>query len=109
MLADVVKIGDSKGIRIPADLLKECQIADKVEMKIQDEKIIIVPIIAPLTSTSKKHPPRIEIFPAGKTSRIILDEIRYYVDKSKLEKKIGVLEGGYIAEVKNIIREMPVD
>lgn len=47
MLTDVVKIGNSKGIRIPAVILKECEIADKVEMEIQDGKIIIIPISKP--------------------------------------------------------------
>lgn len=54
MLADVVRIGNSKGIRIPAYILKECKIADKVEMEIQDGKIIIIPIDKPRSDWSGK-------------------------------------------------------
>ena len=44
MLTDVVRIGNSKGIRIPAVILKECNIKDKVEMEVKDGKIIIKPV-----------------------------------------------------------------
>ena len=47
MQTDVVKIGNSKGIRIPAIILKECKIANKVEMEVQDGKIIIIPVSNP--------------------------------------------------------------
>ena len=65
-------------------------------------------IIAPLTSTSKKYPSRVEVSFEGRLSWIVLDQIRC-VDKSRLEKKMGILEEKYITEVKNIIREMLVD
>ena len=47
MQTDVVKIGNSKGIRIPAVILKECSISDKVEMEVKDGKIIIAPASKP--------------------------------------------------------------
>lgn len=47
MLADVIRIGNSKGIRIPAYILKKCNITDKVEMEVKDGKILIVPIEKP--------------------------------------------------------------
>jgi mRNA interferase MazF len=69
---------------------------------------IMTVIIAPLTSTSKKYPSRVEVVLEGKTGWIVLDQIRC-VDKSRLKKKMGVLEEEYITEVKNIIREMLID
>lgn len=54
MLTDVVKIGNSRGIRIPAVILKECQIADKVEMEVLDGKIIIAPISRPRKNWSEQ-------------------------------------------------------
>jgi len=54
MLTDVVKIGNSKGIRIPAVILKECQIADKVEMEVQDGRIIIIPFSKPRKNWSEQ-------------------------------------------------------
>jgi antitoxin MazE len=54
MLADVVKIGNSKGIRIPAVFLKDCQITDKVDMEVQDGRIIIVPVSKPRKNWDEK-------------------------------------------------------
>lgn len=65
-------------------------------------------IIAPLTSTSKKYPSRIEVLLEGRTSWIVLDQIRC-VDKSRLENKMCTLKDEYITEVKNIIMEMLVE
>ena len=47
MITEVIRIGNSRGIRIPAYILKECNIADKVEMNVKDGKVIIVPIGQP--------------------------------------------------------------
>ena len=55
MLADIVRIGNSKGIRIPAYILKECNITDKVEMEVQDGKIVIFPIEKPREKWDEKY------------------------------------------------------
>ncbi len=47
MEVDVVKIGNSKGIRIPSIVLKECNITDKVEMIVKDGQIIMIPVENP--------------------------------------------------------------
>lgn len=47
MLSDVVRIGNSKGIRIPVQILKECSIKDKIHLEVQDGKIIITPVNNP--------------------------------------------------------------
>jgi len=47
MEVDVVRIGNSKGIRIPAIVLKECNITDKVEMIVKDGQIIMLPVENP--------------------------------------------------------------
>lgn len=47
MLTNIVRIGNSKGIRIPARLLKECQIADQVDLEVEDGKIVIFPVSKP--------------------------------------------------------------
>lgn len=41
MQLDIVKIGNSKGIRIPAHILKKCSIDDKVSLETEGEKIIL--------------------------------------------------------------------
>ena len=47
MKADIVKIGNSRGIRLPAALLKQCGIGSTVELEITGNRIIIKPIHAP--------------------------------------------------------------
>ena len=44
MLAKVIKVGNSKGIRIPSALLKKCNIYNQVELYIQGDNIVIKPI-----------------------------------------------------------------
>lgn len=47
MQADVVKIGNSRGIRIPAALLKQCGIGNKVELEVNQNQIVIKPVSTP--------------------------------------------------------------
>lgn len=44
MLISIVNIGNSQGIRIPKSVLSQCHINDKVELEIEDNKIILKPI-----------------------------------------------------------------
>lgn len=47
MEIDVIKIGNSKGIRLPMAILKQCGIESKVELEIEDNCIIIKPVKTP--------------------------------------------------------------
>jgi len=44
MLLTIISIGNSQGIRIPKSILKQCHITDKVDMEIEENKIILKPI-----------------------------------------------------------------
>lgn len=44
MHVSIIQIGNSKGLRIPQSILKQCGIESEVEMEIQDKNIIIKPI-----------------------------------------------------------------
>ena len=44
MLVNIVPIGNSKGIRIPANYLKLLNIKEKVELIIEKDKILIRPV-----------------------------------------------------------------
>jgi antitoxin MazE len=50
MQTEIVRIGNSKGVRIPVYILKECNIRDKIEITVQDGKIIISPVAEPRNS-----------------------------------------------------------
>ena len=47
MQMDIIKIGNSKGIRLPLAVLKQCGIDSKVELEIKDNCIIIKPVKTP--------------------------------------------------------------
>lgn len=47
MKTNIIKIGNSKGIRIPAFILKECNFANEVELRIYKGNIVISPVKAP--------------------------------------------------------------
>jgi antitoxin MazE len=44
MRVSVAQIGNSKGIRIPQSILKQCEIEDEVDLDVQDKTIVLRPI-----------------------------------------------------------------
>ncbi len=65
-------------------------------------------IIAPLTSTSKNYPSRVNILFEQKKGWVVLDQIRC-IDKARIIKKSGQLDITNIKEVKKVLKEMLVD
>lgn len=65
-------------------------------------------VIAPITSTSKAYPTRIEI--SGKTTKgwVVIDQIRT-IDRKRITKFFGKLSEKEILEIKNVMRETFVD
>ena len=43
MLLSIVPIGNSKGIRIPKAILKQCNIRDQIELEVEGNRIILEP------------------------------------------------------------------
>jgi antitoxin MazE len=43
MIARLVPIGNSRGIRIPKAILEQCQISDAVELAVKGRQIIVTP------------------------------------------------------------------
>ena len=44
MIAQLIKVGNSKGIRIPKPLIEECRLTEKVNLEVQGESLVISPI-----------------------------------------------------------------
>lgn len=44
MILNIVKIGNSQGIRIPKTILKECGIHDRIDLEIKNHNIVIKPL-----------------------------------------------------------------
>jgi len=41
MKINIVRIGNSKGIRLPKPILEQCRLKDAVELEIQDNRLVI--------------------------------------------------------------------
>lgn len=65
-------------------------------------------VIAPLTSSSKPYPTRVEIKQAKTKGWIVLDQIRT-VDRTRIIKQLGNLTTTEIEKVKAVIKETYVD
>jgi mRNA interferase MazF len=65
-------------------------------------------VIAPMTTSSKHYPTRVEIKHDHKIGWIVLDQIRT-IDKQRIIKPLGRLSKPEIKEVKSILKETFVD
>jgi len=65
-------------------------------------------IIAPMTTSSKDYPTRIEIKLDNKTGWIVLDQIRT-IDRQRIIKELGKLSRPEIKKIKDIFKETFVD
>ncbi|MBK5213158.1 MAG: type II toxin-antitoxin system PemK/MazF family toxin [Flavobacteriaceae bacterium] len=71
-------------------------------------KILNTLLVAPITSTLRKFPMRIQIDLQGKTGQVALDQIRC-VDKSRLLKKMDSLDKESVTNLKEILSEYLVE
>lgn len=53
MKSNLIKIGNSKGVRINANIIKECELESEVEIKVVDKKIIIQAVKEPRADWNK--------------------------------------------------------
>lgn len=67
-------------------------------------KFLNTVIIAPLTSTFKNFPMRVEVSLNGKKGQVVLDQIRS-IDKMRLLNKSGTLNSKEIKNLRRILRE----
>ena len=47
MRASIVRIGNSRGIRIPKSLLEQCRLGSSVELEVQDGQLVVRPADRP--------------------------------------------------------------
>ena len=65
-------------------------------------------VIAPMTSSSKSYPTRVEVTHNKTKGWIVLDQIRT-IDRQRILKKLDKLTDKDIKKVKNILRETFID
>ncbi len=47
MRTDLVRIGNSRGIRIPKPIIEQCGFGEKVELRVENHRLIVSPQRAP--------------------------------------------------------------
>ena len=65
-------------------------------------------VLAPMTTSSKNYPTRIEIKQDNKIGWIVLDQIRT-VDKQRILKELGRLTKSEIKKLKSVMKETYID
>ncbi len=65
-------------------------------------------LVAPITSTIRRFPMRLQITLSGKKSQICLDQMRC-VDKIRLGNKMHLLNQKNILEIKSLLQEYLID
>ncbi len=65
-------------------------------------------VIAPMTSSSKNYPTRIEVNHNATKGWIVLDQIRT-IDRQRITRKLGSLTSKEIVKVKSVLKETFVD
>jgi len=65
-------------------------------------------VIAPLTSSSKPYPTRVEIKQEKSKGWIVLDQVRT-IDRTRIIRKLDILSDKIIEKIKAVIRETYVD
>jgi antitoxin MazE len=85
MEADIVSIGNSRGIRIPAHILKLCGIEKKVRMEVRDGQITLTPV--------KEVRQGWEDAFRQAASRMAEDDMAIYDDSLDLDRLEGHLNG----------------
>jgi len=83
---------------------RPCVIVSPDEMN----KYLRTIIVAPMNTTSRRYPTRIEVKRKNKTGWIVIDQIRT-IDKQRVVKILDSLSNKEIIETKSIIKETFVD
>ena len=83
---------------------RPCVIISPDEMN----KFLQTIVIAPMTSSVKNYPTRVNVKHNNTKGQIALDQIRT-VDRQRILKIFGVLDLKEIADLKNVLRETYVD
>ena len=71
-------------------------------------KFLNTVVIAPMTTSSKNYPTRIEIRHDSKIGWVVLDQIRT-IDKQRIIRDLGRLTKSEINQIKSVLKETYVD
>ena len=83
---------------------RPCVIISPDEMN----KFLRTIVIAPMTTSSKKYPTRIEVKHDRRIGWVVIDQIRT-IDKQRIIRDLGRLSKPEIKELKSVVKETFVD
>ena len=84
--------------------IRPCVVISPNEMN----KFLNTIVIAPMTTSSKNYPTRVEVKHDSKTGWIVLDQIRT-IDKQRIIKDLGQLTKPEINALKSVLKETYID
>lgn len=61
-------------------------------------------VVAPLTTSSRPYPSRVQVKFAGKDGQVVIDQLRT-VDKVRLAARLGALDASEAAAVLDVLKE----
>lgn len=62
-------------------------------------------VVAPLTTSERQYPSRVQTHFAGKNGQVVIDQLRT-VDKARLAKRLGALDPREAATVLEVLRDL---
>ena len=71
-------------------------------------KFLRTVVIAPMTTSSKSYPTRVQVKHDNKTGYIVLDQIRT-IDKQRVIKELGKLTRAEIKNIRSVLKETYID
>ena len=83
---------------------RPCVVVSPNEMNRQVNTVVI----APMTSTSKPYPSRVQVVSGGRTGWVILDQVRT-IDRQRIHKVLGQLSQDETDDIKQVIKALFVD
>jgi mRNA interferase MazF len=101
---DIVLVNLDPTIGSEMKKIRPCVVISPNEMNKYLQSIVI----APLTSSSKPYPTRVEIKQEKSKGWIVLDQVRT-IDRTRIIRKLDILSDKIIERIKAVIRETYVD
>lgn len=98
---DVYLIGLDPAVGSEIQKTRPCLVISPDEMN----RFIKTVIVAPMTTKGTSYPTRVSCKFQGKRGQVVLDQIRT-VDKTRLVRRLGKVDGQTQAEVLSILSEM---
>lgn len=101
---DIVLVNLDPTIGSEIKKTRPCVVLQPDEMN----KFLRTVTIAPITSSSKSYPSRVEIKGKNATGWIVLDQVRT-IDRSRIVKNLSKLSEKEIIKTKSVLKEIFVD